>query len=140
MSMRTTICQGEHAMAGSLFICLPRVCSVAPSRAFPQARLDYLASLLSCLLCLCFCERSSLPFPEEVCRQPPAHAGSLFSMFLRSVALGGFELVPGIVRFGILCIETTGSVCVESLCHVFSALPTFQLSSPLLNSPIGFVL
>ena len=32
-------------MGASLFLCLPRVRSVAPSRAFPQARLDYVAFL-----------------------------------------------------------------------------------------------
>ena len=53
--------------------------------------------------------------PGGMCRWPPAHARNHFTLFLRSVALEGFGLVPSIFRFGILCIETTGSVCVESL-------------------------
>ena len=34
MSMRSIICQGVHAICVSLFLCLPRVRSVAPSREY----------------------------------------------------------------------------------------------------------
>ena len=106
-------------MGGQLFLCLPRVRSVAPSRAFPQTRLDCFS-----FLCHVFCVFASV-------------RGPLYP-------LEGIGLVPSILRFGILGIQTTALVCFESICHAFSVLLTFQLSiitsSPLLNSPIGFIL
>ena len=127
-----------------VFRCFFAFSAFAPSlrRAyFHRLDIDF---LLCHVFCVCLCQRSTLPFPEEVCRRPPAHARDHFNLFLRSVASEGFGLVPSILRFGILCIQTTGLVCVESLCHVFTVLRTFRLSivtgSLLLSSPIGFVL
>ena len=63
MSMRSIICQRVHPMGVSMFLCLPRVRSVAPSRAFRQARLDYLVSL-----CHVFCRlayASGLLYPSR---------------------------------------------------------------------------
>ena len=91
-------------MGVSLCLCLPRVRSVAPSRAFPQARLDYLASLCHVFCVFAYVSGPLLHVPEEVYRRPPAQTSSHFNLFLRSVALEGFGLVARILRFGILCI------------------------------------
>ena len=41
MSMRSIICQGVHAICVSLFLCLPRVRSVAPSHALLRAHGEF---------------------------------------------------------------------------------------------------
>ena len=48
-------------MGVSLFLCLPRVRSVAPSRAFPQARLGNLFSFVSSVSLLMLAVHFTLP-------------------------------------------------------------------------------
>ena len=125
------------------FRCFFACRAFAPSRVFPQARLDCVASL-----CHVFCVFAYLSGPLYPSRRKCA-GDRLHTRVIISIRSCGQQLWRGSGWFqAFLVLESCvfrqlpgSSVCVESLCHVFSVLLTFQLSiSLLLDSPIGFVL